>query len=352
MLDRRTLLAGLAGAASIAVVGGVAVAAPPPGKGPKPKPTPTPTPSPTPTATECVETPATVTRCHTATPSGFTPPLAAGARASSTTVGYFPEYGALTTYNPGGTPPTGWAWDGDALISTTSNAVLNLALVNGAVVDNDGGATITKCRILCPVGQIYGVTAAGTGIGFTTVEDTTVVGAASGAFQVNGISSDDGLIARRCHVTQTGDGIHLTTKTGTLVSQCYVGNLRFIDEEQHLDGMQIFQDDTTGSVTVEHCYIARTVSTIGTPINAALTMGPPTESGPTFTPTINNNFFESGLYHLRFNHMARNAVVTNNDFGPIHASEFGYHEFDTGNGSTYATWSNNRDENGSLLAAP
>lgn len=44
--------------------------------------------------------------------------------------------------------------------------------------------------------------------------------------------------------------------------------------------------------------------------------------------------------------------MTNNDFGPVHSGEFGYHEFDPGNGNTYTTWSNNRDENSDLIAAP
>ena len=69
MLDRRTLLAGLAGLASAAAVGGTAIAAPGGSKGPKPKPTktPTPTPSPSPSPSEC-ELPRTY-NCEVGTPS-------------------------------------------------------------------------------------------------------------------------------------------------------------------------------------------------------------------------------------------------------------------------------------------
>jgi len=282
-------------------------------------------------------------------------PIASGVRATSSNVGYFSEYGALTEYTPGGAAPSGWAWDGTSLVSTTGGATLTLAYINGgSVVANDSpGATISKCLIVCGPDDIFGVTLSGSN-GTLTVLDTTVVGNLVGTNpQVNGISSDDGLVVRRCHVTRTGDGIHWVGKTGTLISQCYIGSQRFTDEAQHCDGMQHFQDTVDGSTfTVEHCYVASSPSTIGTPMNAALTMGPPSETGNTFTPTINNNYFEAGLYHLRFNHKGRNCVVTNNDFGPIHSGEFDYHEFDTGNGSTYATWSNNRDENGSLIAAP
>lgn len=286
--------------------------------------------------------------------AGFTPPLASGIRATSTTVGYFADYGALTTYNPGGAAPTGWTWDGNSLVTTTDNAVLNLAQVNGGVVATHANPTVTKCKVIVPAGEIFCVTLAATGKGTLTVSDTTVVGSLGGANpQVNGISSDSSLDCRRCHVTQSGDGIHFTGITGTIVSQCYVGPLRFTDEAQHCDGMQHFQDTVDGSFTVAHTYIEYTASTpVGTSYNSALTMGPPSEIGALYTPTINNNYFGGGLFHLRFNHRGRNCVVSDNDFGVVHGDEFGLHEFDTGNGSTYTTWSNNRDSDGNLIPAP
>lgn len=287
--------------------------------------------------------------------------MGAGIRASSTNVGYFPAFGALTEYVPGGTPPAGWAWDGEALISTGPNSVLNLALINGGcVVDDDGGAVITKSRIVCgPTNNFVGITLNGTNKGFLTVEDTTVVGNLVGTRQGNGISSDDGLIARRCHVTRTGDGIHFCSKTGTLISQCYVGQQRYDDVEQHCDGVQQFMDDANGSFTFEHSFIDETVSTYpgGLPdaMSAGMTMGPPVDTPPiVYTPTLVNNYYASGGYHLRFNYMCRNAVVTDNDFGPIRAAngEVAYHDFDPGIGNTYTTWSNNRNEIGNLIPAP
>lgn len=279
--------------------------------------------------------------------------LGAGIRAGSTTVGYLGSDGDLTVYNPGGTPPAGWAWDGNTLVTTTANATLDHARVNGSVVAGHSNPTVTDCKIVVSAGEIFGVSINGSGKGVLTIRDTTVIGSLGGVNpQVNGISSDSSLAAYRCHITQTGDGIHFVGDNSTIISQCYIGPLRFTDEAQHCDAMQHFQAATTQTFTVEHCYIAHTSSTIGTPMNAALTMGPPSATGATWGATITNNYFGGGLYHLRFNFQGRSLVVTNNDFGPIHASEFGYHDFDTGNGSTYTTWSNNRDENSTLIPAP
>lgn len=283
----------------------------------------------------------------------FVPPLAAGVRASANTVGYFADFGALTVYNPGGAAPSGWTWDGNTLVSTTNSPTLNLCQINGGVVSTHSNPTITKCKILPTAGEIFGLTLNGTDKGTLTCRDTTIVGNLGGANpQTNGLSSDAGLIAERNHITYSGDGIHFVQQDGTLISQNYVGPLRFSDEGQHCDGNQSFQDSVAGSFTFQHNYIEHTESTIGTPFNASLTMGPPSATGALYTPTIDNNYFGGGLYHLRFNYQCRSAVVTNNDFGPVHSGEFGYHDFDTGNGNTYATWTNNRDENGSLIAAP
>jgi len=233
--------------------------------------------------------------------------------------------------------------------------VLNLAQVNGGVVATHADPTVTNCKIIVPAGEIFCVTLQGTGKGVLTVLDTTIVGSLGGASpQVNGISSDSGLVARRCHVTQSGDGIHFLQQTGTIVSQNYVGPLRFTDEAQHCDGGQAFQDTVDGSLTFEHNHVVYTASTIGTPLNSSLTMGPPSAGGTLYTPTIDNNYFGGGIYHLRFNFQCRNAVVTNNDFGPVRSGvgEVGYHDFDPGNGNTYVTWTNNRDENGNSITAP
>lgn len=285
--------------------------------------------------------------------AAFTPPLGAGIRASESTVGWFPAYGALTVYNPGGAAPSGWFWDGNALRPIAANATLDLAQINGSVYCDKADPVVTRCKVVVPADELYGVTLTGSTNGTLTIEDTTVIGSLAGTNpQVDGISSDAGLVARRNHLTQSGDGIHFVQRNGTLVSQNYVGPLRFSDEGQHCDAGQGFQDTADGSFAYEHNYVEHTQSTIGTPFNSSLTMGPPSATGALYTPTIDNNYFGGGLYHLRFNFQCRSAVVTNNDFGPVHSGEFGYHDFDPLNGNTYATWSNNRDEGGNLIAEP
>lgn len=274
--------------------------------------------------------------------------LAAGVRAGSTTVGYLGSLGALTTLNPGGSPPSGTSWDGNTLIIASSGTFDHYLINGGVVITGSNNPTVTNCRIVAAANEIYCIAHNGTGT--LTITDCTIVGSLAGTNpQVNGIASDGGLVARRCHVTQSGDGIHWVSN-GALISQCYVGPLRFTDEAQHCDGMQVFQDSVDGVFTVEHCYVAQTTSTIGTPMNSALTYGPASATGPLITPTIDDNYFEAGLYHLRNGFQVRNAVVTNNDIGPLHSGEFGL--VDNSAGNTYATWSNNRDSGGNPIPSP
>lgn len=274
--------------------------------------------------------------------------LGAGLRASPTNVGYLGNLGDLTTLNPGGSAPSGSSWDVNTLIIASSGTFDHYLINGGVVVTGSNNPTVTNCRIIPPAGEIYCIAHNGTGT--LTISDCTMIGNSGGANpQVNAIASDGFLVARRCHVTNSGDGIHWVSN-GALISQCYVGPLRFTDEAQHCDGMQVFQDSVDGTFTLEHCYVAQTLSTIGTPMNSALTYGPPSATGPLITPTINNNYFAAGLYHLRNGFQTRNAVVTNNDFGPLGAGEFGLVDNSTGN--TYATWSNNRDSGGNPISSP
>lgn len=294
--------------------------------------------------------------------------LAAGQRASPGTVGYRGTLAELTTYNPGGTPPSGWSWDVNTLVSTGAGAALDHARINGSVVANHSGVVVTNCRILPPAGEFFGVTLSGGGKGFLVVKDTTVVGTSQPTgqqYQVNGVSSDSGLIAVRCDVSGTGDGIHAVAdpstwtggevgigsgtnaRAGSIISQCYVHDLAFVDEAQHLDGFQTFNHATLQAfMIVEHNHVAQTLSTIGTPMNAGLTLAlPPVNSGePLVTATVDNNLFVAGLFHMRVQYRLQNTLVTNNNLGVLNANEFDVRVTEVP--ASVITWSNNRDGSG------
>jgi hypothetical protein len=283
--------------------------------------------------------------------------LPAGVRAGAGTVGYLGSQVALTVLSNNDPLPVGWSavWDTGTLVVSGSNVTIDHYLINASVVFTGNNPTMTNCIVRCNPNDIFGVTINGTGRGVLNISDTTVIGDHTGvSAQVNGISSDSGLVARRCDVSQTGDGIHMVSQPNAadaIISQCYVHDQGFIDESQHCDGIQIFNGATTGTFTVEHSYVVRSVSTIGTPMNAAMTCGTPTnDSTPLATAIIDNTYFESGLYHLRLNFRLQNAVVTNNDIGPMHASEFGILSVEVP--SAIATWTNNHDANGALIPNP
>jgi hypothetical protein len=285
--------------------------------------------------------------------------LAPGVRAGRRKVGYLGSEAALTVINVGDPLPGGWSasWSSGTLVVNGDNVTIDHYQINASVVFQGLNPTMTNCRIHCNAGDIFGVTLSNGGVGVLNVSDTTVVGnAGSGTPQVNGISTDGGLVAVRCDVSGTGDGIHIVARpdqSEAIISQCYIHDQAFIDELQHCDGIQVFNNTTDpGFFTVEHCYVELTLSTIGTPINAAMTCGtsPSTDTSPLATPIINNNYFASGVYHLRLNYRLHNCTVTNNDFGAL----------DTTSGEfalvsivpPVVTWSGNKNSAGGTIANP
>lgn len=283
--------------------------------------------------------------------------LAAGVRAGPGTVGYLGSAGALTVLNNGDTLPGGWnaIWDGTALIVQAANVTIDHYRINATVVFTAADPTMTNCVVNADVAtDIFGITLSGTGKGVLTVSDTTVLCASTppSTYLVNAISSDSRLVAVRCDVSGSGDGIHANAATpASLISQCYIHDQAFLDESQHCDGIQIFNVAANDAATIQHTYVAKTVSSIGTPMNSALTSGTATADGsPLATITANNNYYAAGLYHLRINFQVQNTVVTNNDFGALGAGEFGLLSIEVP--SAVATWSNNRDSGGTLIPQP
>ncbi len=280
--------------------------------------------------------------------------LTTGVRARKRRVGYLGSEAALTDLHNGDPLPSGWSavWSSGAVVVSGNNVTIDHYRIYGSVVFQGNNPTMTNCVIHCNPTDIFGVTINGSGHGVLTVTDTTVIGDPSGASpQVNGISSDSGLVARRCDVSRTGDGIHMNAQSNlnnAIISQCYVHDQGFVDELQHCDGIQIF-NDSGGFFTVEHCYVASSPSTLGTPMNSAMTCGTPTNDTTALaTPVINNNYFEAGLYRLRLNYRLHNITVTNNDIGPLQTGEFGLYDVIT----PVATWSGNRDASGTLIGNP
>jgi hypothetical protein len=134
---------------------------------------------------------------------------------------------------------------------------------------------------------------------------------------------------------------------GSIISQCCVHDLAFVDEAQHLDAIQTFNHATLQAfLQIEHNYCTAVFSGISTPMNAGLTLAlPPVNSGePLVTAVVNNNAFLGGLFHLRVQYRLQNTVVTNNNLGSLSAGEFDLRVVEQT--PSVATWSNNRDGSG------
>lgn len=276
--------------------------------------------------------------------------LGPGLRSGAGKVGYLGSLGSLTTLNPGGSAPSGTFWDTDALIVSGDNVVLDHYKINGTVFATGSNPTMTNCVVTAPGGQIYVATHGAQNKGTFTVEDCTLIGTTSGAsYQVNGLSGDSILSAKRCDVSGSGDGIHINTETGGLISQCYVHNLAAVDASQHLDGLQAFNSNS-GSITVEHNWVEmpRDTSLVG--VSSCFTCGTEVLTDPIATLTINNNFLSHGAFTLRLNNRLTNCVVTNNDFGPLNPEDFG--NVSVNSSASVTTWSNNKDSNGNTIPPP
>lgn len=283
--------------------------------------------------------------------------LAAGMRATAGRVGYLGSPADLTVININDPVPGGWSatWISGTLVVAGNNITVDHYRINASLVFTGANPTVTNCKIYPNADDTFAVALSG-GSGVLTITDTTVVGNGTGTNpQVHGIGSDAGLVARRCDISQTGDGIHIVAQANpadAIISQCYIHDQAFIDEGQHCDGIQVFNNlSSEGFFTIEHTGIRRTTSTLGTPMNAAFTSGPATSNADYLaTPIINNCFFESGLYHMRVNFRLRDAAITNNDFGPIHSGEFGLLVIEEP--IIIDSWSNNRDSSGNQIANP
>jgi hypothetical protein len=298
------------------------------------------------------------------------PPLAPGERAGPGLVGYLGPADDLNILNPGdsfgGTPFEGTAtsWEGNTLVARGDNLLVERWRINAGVVFASGADPVMRyCVVQAPADQIFCVTQSG-GDGTLTVEDTTVIGTpdmATLGTQVNGISSDARLVARRCDVSGSGDGIHAVAQPGSgfedgsLISQCYIHDLSFINAEQHCDGIQIFQQESVETfVTVEHCWVDKVIGPGGQAMNASLTMGmPPSHNNEALLAAlINNNVLAGGAFHLRIGYRTHNTVVTGNVLGLVDegSGEFGLVAVEES--SSVAVWSDNTDANGNPVENP
>lgn len=289
-------------------------------------------------------------RVGAARPAQLVGGLRAGPGAPAA-VGYLGAVSDLPVINQGDPTPAEWAatWDVGTLEVRAPNAIVDHHKINASVVFLNVNPIMSNCVITPTITTIGGVSHNGSSLGTLTCMDTTIQCVPGVPASQDGLSSDAALRAIRCDISGSGDGIHAVAREngGTFISQCYIHDLAFLSEEQHLDGIQIFQFETGGptSLTIEHCTIEATESPLGTPMNSAIIMG--TGARPALTPTVNNCSLGRGLGNLEILHSITNATVTNNDF-PEHGFFFDVSWED----GTILEWSNNRDAEGDLIPPP
>ena len=305
-------------------------------------------------------------------PSG---PVAPGERASAGTVGYLGDPGDLIVLNPGdsfvGTvfEGTSTTWDGNALLINASNLVIDGYRINASVTHTGGlNLTVRNSVIVTPQGQFWCLsTDLGPGLGNFLIEDTTIIGTPGPGISTIGtaVGCDGRLVLRRCDISGVGDMVHpcgyqgANFAGGTIISQCYLHDGTFLDNEQHADYIQCTNtnsgylgDAGQTFITIEHCATDISLGPAGVAYSSGFTSGHTTGGpsefvGPHLSLKVDNCYMPSGAYHLRIQARMNNCVVTNNDFGFRNAvnDEFGLSAIDAFAASTI-TWSNNIDGNG------
>jgi hypothetical protein len=301
-------------------------------------------------------------------------PLAPGQLAGPGLVGYLGDEGDLIELNSGdpftGTSLDGKAsWDSGNLRINASNFTMEGYKINAPVYHGSGeDLTIRNCVINAPAGVgFFGVSQSDEDRGTLTIEDTTIYcepgpGTSTYAF---GVSGTGRLIMRRCDISGSGDGIAVCGvpggdyEDGSIISQCYVHDLSFLDEGQHNDGIQWF--NTTESNTsqdtkglVEYTMVDEWFGPGGIAMNAALTCGKPPgdQTGPFLSIKFEGNYFKAGAFHLRIGYRTANVVVVNNNLGVVNANSNEFGLVEVADSGSIITWSGNVDGNGDPVEAP
>jgi hypothetical protein len=290
--------------------------------------------------------------------------LGAGLRASPGAVGYLGLTEDLTTITPGqslvGTVFEGTftGWTGPALEVRGDDLVIENYFFDGVTVIFASGANpiMRNCVVHAPANSTYGVNNAVQATTFT-IEDTTIVCDSTGTLAVAALFGDGRLIARRVDVSGSADGIHFpgivgsSFTDGSVISQCCIHDLAYLDSEQHLDGLQVYNTIASNTTTdtwvlIEHNYVQDVYGPLGESMNAGLTIGKPTgdDTGPYITAKIDNNLFLGGGFHMFYSYRTQHGVITNNNFGALHPGEFGF--VTVANSGSVDTWTNNRDGSG------
>lgn len=297
-------------------------------------------------------------------------------RAGPGTVGYLGNPASLVTINPNdsltGTPVDGIAsWDSGVLRINGSNVTVSGIRLNAVVYHGSGAnCTIQNCIINAPAPGALGsgfsaISQSSVDRGTLTVLDTTITCGTAGTNVVStAVASESRLIMRRCDVSGAGDGIHTvgipgsTYTDGSIIDACYVHDLSFLDEAQHLDGIQLFNADVNNTTLDTYCLIqnCRTDACYGPSgeaMNSGATVGtsPDDQVGLKIQIKLDNNAFNSGAYHLRIGYRTLNCVVTGNSFGTFTPSgphaEFGL--VDVSDPAAITLWKNNRTTNGQTV---
>lgn len=300
-------------------------------------------------------------------------------RAGPGTVGFLGNPASLTTINPldslTGTPLDGiGSWDGDVLRINGSDVTVQDCLLNTILYHGSGtNMTVQNCIINAPAPGDPGsgfsaISQSSVDRGTLTVLDCTITCATAGTSVVStAVASEYRMIMRRCDVSGSGDGIHTvgipgsTYTDGSIIDSCYIHDLSFLDEAQHLDAIQLFNADVNNTTTdtfclIQNCRTDASYGPSGEAMNSGLTVGtsPDDQVGLKIQAKIDNNAFNSGAYHLRVGYRTANVQVTGNNFGTFTPSgphaEFGL--VDVSDPTAITLWKNNRTATGFTVTFP
>lgn len=276
--------------------------------------------------------------------------LAEGARAEPGTVGYLGDEADLTVLSEGGPTPEGASWVGGTLVVDANDLTLDGVYVQGSI-DYYGAGTLTvRDSVVEANGALPAVVWGRSADGHLDLRDSTVRWPAdvdpqqAGEWGAGAVNGDSRMTVVRCDISGTPDGVQQGNGHSTF-EQNVIHDLRRVGEypdNTHNDGIQLYGGP---EVVVRGNFIDMD-GFDGVHQNASLFLA----GGPGYTaPIIEDNYFGGGGYMLRIGSGTTDAVVRDNQFGPLDAA-FGLVLVDPG--VTFAEWTGNLWDDGSDFQEP
>lgn len=265
-------------------------------------------------------------------------------------VGFQGDRASLTVIDSTASAPEGTTWSNGTLRVDDANVTLDGVWIKGSVDYYGEGTLRIRDSLIEANGSSWAIIWGRSADGTLDISDSTVtwpsdVPAPGPTWGTGAINGESRMTLVRNDISGTVDGVQ-QSGGNSLFQQNVIHDLRMFGiypSNSHNDGIQLYGGPNV-SVLYNHIELS---GYDGTHQNAAVFLS---DDGEGFrTPQIVGNYLSGGGFTLRLEEGITDAVVTDNEFGPV-AGGFGYVAL--GPGATLADWSRNATLDGEPVTEP